>query len=358
MHLIKNTKTTKSVRLFLIKFIVGHTILLAVIFTPLYTEAAGFSFFSDLFSGKSASAQTETYIESNSQNMNLLAAVNSADTVPQPASEIVIVGEEAILPEVGPLNNDPAEKINNSNGQISVYTVRSGDSFAKISKMFDVSVNTILWANDLNKNSGLKVGQELIILPMSGVLHTVVKGDTLSTIAKKYAGDVEEISLFNDFRVTDKLSVGQIIMIPDGEVSFSTRPSVVSSGNTTKVISSASAPTYDGYYQKPFTSGRRTQGIHGYNGVDYAMPVGSQIYAAASGTVLISKNSGWNGGYGNYIAIKHPNNTQTIYGHLSQALVSVGASVTQGQLIGYSGNTGKSTGPHLHFEVRGAKNPF
>jgi murein DD-endopeptidase MepM/ murein hydrolase activator NlpD len=82
------------------------------------------------------------------------------------------------------------------------------------------------------------------------------------------------------------------------------------------------------------------------------------LYAAAGGTVIISKNSGWNGGYGNYVVIQHPNKTQTVYGHMTTTVVSVGQAVTKGQLIGYSGNTGKSTGPHLHFEIRGAKNPF
>jgi murein DD-endopeptidase MepM/ murein hydrolase activator NlpD len=82
------------------------------------------------------------------------------------------------------------------------------------------------------------------------------------------------------------------------------------------------------------------------------------VYAAASGEVIISRASGWNGGYGNYIVIRHPNNTQTLYSHLSRNVVNVGAWVTQGQVIGHVGSTGRSTGPHLHFEVRGAPNPF
>jgi murein DD-endopeptidase MepM/ murein hydrolase activator NlpD len=147
-------------------------------------------------------------------------------------------------------------------------------------------------------------------------------------------------------------------MIPDGEVSSPLRPVTSSNHPTEKLIVSAGGPAYDGYYMKPFIVGTKTQGLHGYNAVDYGMPVGSPIYAAAAGTVIISKSSGYNGGYGKYIVIEHQNSTQTLYGHLSNPIVSVGQSVIQGQLIGYSGNTGKSTGPHLHFEVRGAKNPF
>ena len=85
---------------------------------------------------------------------------------------------------------------------------------------------------------------------------------------------------------------------------------------------------------------------------------GGEVRAAAAGQVIIAKASGWNGGYGSYIVIKHQNGTQTLYGHLSRVDVVVGEKVTQTETIGAIGNSGKSTGPHLHFEVRGGKNPF
>jgi LysM repeat protein len=264
----------------------------------------------------------------------------------------VVTEDDYLIAMINP-STEALEKLVYSNDQISTYVVRSGDNLAKIAEMFDVSVNTILWANDMTKNSPLKVGQNLVILPVSGVMHTVVKGDTLSTIAKKYSGDIREIASFNDLKITDRISIGDTILIPDGQASSSIRPST--SGSSLAVNT---GPTYDGYYIKPFVGGHRTQGIHGYNGVDYGMPVGTSLYAAAAGTVLISKDSGYNGGYGSYVVIKHPNNTQTVYGHMSGVTVSVGQKVTQGQTIGYSGNTGRSTGPHLHFEIRGAKNPF
>jgi murein DD-endopeptidase MepM/ murein hydrolase activator NlpD len=80
--------------------------------------------------------------------------------------------------------------------------------------------------------------------------------------------------------------------------------------------------------------------------------------ASASGKVIVAKSGGWNGGYGSYVVISHPNGTQTLYGHLSAVTVSVGDEVSQGQTIGRMGSTGKSTGVHLHFEIRGARNPF
>lgn len=335
-------------------------LIIGLFMLPTITHAGVFSFITDIFSSQNASAQTEAFIESNSQNMDLLEPAITPDLSINTQGELTVIGDSALLPEVGPSTLAP-DVIDNSNGQISVYIVRAGDTFAGIAKMFDVSVNTILWANDLNRNSVLKTGQTLVILPMSGVIHTVASGDTLQSIAKKYNGDIAEISEFNDIKVNAKLVIGDKIMIPDGEVSFSTRPSVTSGsskGQTAKLVASAGGPEYLGYYKKPFSVGTKTQGLHGYNGVDYGMPVGSPIYAAASGVVIIAKTSGYNGGYGLYVAIQHPNGTQTIYGHMSVVNVFVGQTVTQGQLLGYSGNTGKSTGPHLHFEIRGAKNPF
>ena len=124
------------------------------------------------------------------------------------------------------------------------------------------------------------------------------------------------------------------------------------------MTSGSNVPTYSGYYLRPISGGTRTQGIHGFNAVDLAASVGTPIMASASGKVIISKNSGWNGGYGNYIVIEHPNGTQTLYAHASKVIVFSGQSVVQGQVIGYVGSTGRSTGAHVHFEIRGAKNPF
>jgi LysM repeat protein len=329
-------------------------IIFSFFLTPTLTHAGVISFISGIF-GQEASAETEPVIESNSQTMDLPEPATNFDPTLKVGPEVAIEGGEALLPEVGPSSEAP-DKAGVSSDQISIYIVRSGDTLAKIAEMFDVSVNTILWANDLTKASALKAGQSLVILPISGVMHTVVSGDTLSTIAKKYSGDVAEIASFNDLKVTDKLTVGETIMIPDGQVSSSLRPSATNA--TSRLITSAGGPSYDGYYLKPFIGGHKTQGLHGYNGVDYGMPVGSPLYAAAAGKVIIAKGSGWNGGYGNYVVIQHGNNTQTVYGHMSSVAVSVGQTVVQGQLIGYSGNTGRSTGPHLHFEIRGAKNPF
>jgi murein DD-endopeptidase MepM/ murein hydrolase activator NlpD len=219
--------------------------------------------------------------------------------------------------------------------------------------MFGVTVSTIIGANDI-KNGIIQPGQTLVIFPISGLQHVVKSGDTVSSIAKKYKADTDEILSYNNLAVDVALKVGDTIFIPDAE------PLPVATVGTTRTsgLRGASGPTYSGYYTKPIVGAVKTQGLHGYNGIDFGAPVGTPVYASASGDVIISRNSGWNGGYGVYVVISHANGTQTLYAHLSGTVVGNGYHVAQGQLIGFVGNTGKSTGPHLHFEVRGAKNPF
>ncbi len=297
----------------------------------------------------------------NSQNTTLFASADmghtdTAHTVVAESLSSGVVGSSALYAESGP-EGAMADVVTEGadNGQISLYIVRSGDSYASIAKMFDVSVNTILWANNLSRGAALKVGQELAILPVSGVQHMVKKGDTVASIAKKYKGDPEEIARYNGLSITDKLEVGDTVIVPDGEVPATPKPHVVSA---TSKLRGTSGPAYDGYYAPPLTNYRKTQGLHGYNGVDLASYLGAPVMASAEGDVIIARQGGYNGGYGSYVVIAHPNGTQTLYGHLQSVSVSAGWHVLQGQVIGAQGNTGRSTGTHLHFEVRGAKNPF
>lgn len=301
------------------------------------------------------SAQTET----NSQNIDLLEPIIGAISTSslQAEAEMTIVDGSAVLPEAGPLGTVADIKDNQPPSDlISVYTVHPGDTIETIAKMYNVSANTVRWTNELKKGAVLKPGDNLIILPITGIQHTVKKGETIKGLAKKYGGNFEEIVAYNDLDVNKGLTIGDTIIIPDGEESTivsSTKPG-------SKVPAKYSGPSYSGYFMKPVTSYRRTQGLHGYlhNAIDMAAPLGTSIYAAAEGKVIIAKTGGWNSGYGNYIVISHPNGTQTLYGHLSRINVSVGQRVSKGDNIAGMGSTGKSTGSHLHFEVRGATNPF
>lgn len=238
-----------------------------------------------------------------------------------------------------------------SKDAISIYIVREGDTLSQIASMFEVSVNTIKWANNIT--GAIKPGQMLTILPVSGLKYTVKKGDTLETIAKKYKGDTNEISQFNG--LTGPIAVGDVIIIPNGQETYEPAPSKGGS----KVAATSQSSSYSGYYTNPLPGGRRTQGIHGTNGVDLAAPVGTPIVAAAGGDVIIALEGGWNGGYGTYVVVKHDNGTQSLYAHMSSVAAGKGQRVNAGQVIGYVGNTGRSTGAHLHFEIRGGpRNPF
>ena len=174
----------------------------------------------------------------------------------------------------------------------------------------------------------------------------------------KYKADPQEIVQFNGIEESAPLVVGTSIIIPDGELDVVPQPRFTDSTIPTSPLRGAGGPDYEGYYAKPLATYIKTQGLHGYNAVDLADPTGTPIMAAAAGTVIVSKTSGWNGGYGSYVVIAHANNTQTLYAHMSNNISYVGMKVFQGQVIGYVGETGLATGPHLHFEVRGAKNPF
>ena len=316
---------------------------------PLGVSAGFFSFLTNLFS--SASAEETSY--ENSQTITLLQAPTNADPNPNlGGGDITIVGGTALLPDDGPAGG-LAENTKNiaTSDQISVYIVREGDTLSTIARMYGVSVNTIRWSNDI-KGSAISPGQTLIILPVSGVRHTVKRGDTLASITKLYKGDLEEVLRYNSLKADAKLAIGDVVIVPDGEVAAI---SASEAAPRTQVVTSSKE--YAGYYLKP-VAGRRTQNIHGYNAVDIASPSGTPIQASAAGTVIVSRSSGWNGGYGNYVVIQHPNGTQTLYAHMLAVNVSQGAKVDQGQVIGSVGRSGKATGSHLHFEIRGAKNPF
>lgn len=243
------------------------------------------------------------------------------------------------------------EKGTSGTGEISTYVVREGDTITSIAAMFSVSPNTIRWANNLS-GSTLKVGQELAILPITGVRHKVKSGDTLASIAKKYGANQDDIISYNDLPADHRLAIGDEIIIPDGELTgASGAPSAA-----TKLASGLKEAV--GYYLRPIVGGRKSQGIHGHNAVDLAAPIGTPIMAAADGTVILSRTGGYNGGYGTYIVISHDNGTQTVYAHMSANYVAVGQRVDQGAMIGRIGMTGNTSGPHVHFEIRGAKNPF
>lgn len=325
------------------------------VFSVFNVANAGFFYFGEevLKTNKQNNQKTTSV---NAQNIQLLeSSLNYESTGARGGGDITIVNNNSLLPDSGPLGTiaDIEDKANSD--QISIYVVREGDNLSQIASMFNVSVNTIIWANDIGRGSKITPGQTLIILPISGLKYEVRKGDTVKSIAQKLNSDADEIIQFNDLPSNGQLAEGQTIIVPNGEIapSPSIRP-----GSKSSPVRGANGPSYAGYYLRPIAEGRKSQGLHGYNGVDLADSCGTPVMASASGDVIISRENGWNGGYGNYVVISHSNGTQTLYSHLLSNIVSAGWHVVQGQVIGYIGSTGKSTGCHVHFEVRGAKNPF
>ncbi len=331
----------------------------ALLVTPVFAHAGMLDIF-NIFFNKTATPTKAQTTSLNSQTIPLLQPAVNLD--PNPAKgggDIAVVDGTALAAADGPSGTMADIEEQPQTSQISVYTVRNGDTLSDIADMFNVTVNTIIWANDI-KGRVIHPGDMLIILPVTGIRHTVAKGDTLASIAKKYKGDAAEIGSYNEITGDAALAVGSVLIIPNGEVITATVavPKKTTTGTTAK-LHDAGGPDYGGYYTWPVDGGLVTQGLHGYNGIDIGAAKNTAILAAAEGTVIIAKGGGaWNGGYGNYIVIQHPNGTQTLYAHANQLLVAAGDLVSKGQTIGLVGRTGQATGYHLHFEVRGAKNPF
>ncbi|MBI4137891.1 MAG: peptidoglycan DD-metalloendopeptidase family protein [Candidatus Sungbacteria bacterium] len=325
--------------------------------------AAGF--FLDVlkfFTGADASA-TEVVGESTlpaAASLPLLGAYASLPLTRQDAEaeyaeesifQLQVTQESALVASRNPMGTltDPYQDT------IVVYRVREGDTPSGIASRFGISLNTLLWANNLRAASGIRVGDELVILPVTGVRYGVKKGDTIESIAKTFKGDADEILSFNGLAIGAPLEIGAVLIIPDGELAPPPEQKTSPAPLRSRI---ASLPEYIGYFMRPIFGGRKSRGIHGYNAVDLANSCGLPVLASAPGTAILVRSSGWNGGYGKYAVVTHPNGTQTLYAHLSSILTSVGQFVAQGSQIGIIGSTGNSTGCHLHFEIRGARNPF
>jgi len=357
---------------------------LGLAFAPCSARAG---FFGDLFSKDATAGDVESLTSDspteNSQTLSLLQAnVSSFPILKEKdkkgsSSEVKkekeadsegasynaplnIISENALLATADASSILEEDENAPSLDQVSVYVVRKGDSLSIIAEMFDVSVNTILWANDLDKGSKIKEGDILLILPIDGVEHTVAKGETLKSIAQKYKAEIKDIADFNRLKIDAKLIAGDKLIIPDGEVYVDVPVSTKS--NTKPTAPKTPTKNLAGYYSNPVLGYIKTQGTHGKNAVDLAAPIGTPVYAAADGIVKLAR-MGWNGAYGNLIIIQHPNGTETLYSHLYKIATQTGANVSQGELIGSVGNSGRvrtskgGNGAHLHFEVHGARNP-
>lgn len=335
--------------------------------SPLTSVHAGvISAFTDKFKAifiDSHDDTDDTQVLATTQTMTLFKPTVVDGTTTDGAEGMVDVDQESLQATAGPLRVSTEDVDFPTSDTVSVYEVKKGDTIQTVAKLFGVSVNTIMWANNLTSRS-ISKGDTLIILPITGIKHVVKKGDTLASVAKKYRADAQDIASYNGLSVDATLALGDTVIVPDGEIEIVQSAPAKSKTKTTKgkgtsrLLDSYTYSAPSGFLVRPVVGGTKTQGLHGHNGIDIGAAPGTPVLASASGHVIVAKLGGYNGGYGNMIIIAHDNGVQTVYGHLRDVYVTQGQEVNQGQTIGEVGNTGKSTGPHLHFEVRGAKNPF
>lgn len=237
-----------------------------------------------------------------------------------------------------------------------VYRVERGDTPNGIADKFGIQATTLLGGNPLlsQESSLLQTGIDLIILPVDGVLHDVQPGDTLESIAAQYSIPVEDIIAYapNNLEFPYRLYPETQILIPGAvrDVFVWTPPSLESvRGSSSGGVAPLIVGT--GTFIYPVNSRNFTQYFwYGHPGIDIALPEGTSVVASDTGTVTFA---GWNiYGFGNLIVVNHGNGYETFYAHLSGISVVPGQIVYQGNVIGATGNTGNSSGPHIHFEVR------
>jgi murein DD-endopeptidase MepM/ murein hydrolase activator NlpD len=232
---------------------------------------------------------------------------------------------------------------------IVTYTIQAGDTVQLIADQFGLLPTTIMWSNPAIEDAPdlLRIGQEVIILPLDGAYHEVGEEDTLQWIAEKYQVDSDAIVSceYNTLKgARGALSPGDFLVIPGGEKPYEPRVVTAYAGSVPQGARGT------GRFQWPVL-GRITQGYwYGHRAIDIGAPTGSAVLATDGGFISFA---GWTDvGYGYLIVVDHANGFATYYGHLSNIYVVEGQAVDRGKVIGAVGNTGNSTGPHLHFEVR------
>ncbi|MCP4132655.1 MAG: M23 family metallopeptidase [bacterium] len=219
---------------------------------------------------------------------------------------------------------------------IRTHVIQKGETLSEIAKKYAVSMDTICGSNNLTSYDLIREGARMEIPNMDGILYTMKKGNNLASIAKKYRIPIKKILSKNTIKNADFLPVGKKIFIPDA------RPQNIFPGYLWPVRSKVITCGY-GWRRNPFNRGSKEF----HQGMDIRARY-ERVRSTKYGKITFT---GWLGGYGKTIVIAHPGGCKTLYAHLSRIFVKRGQYVKQGQYIGKSGNTGRSTGAHLHFEI-------
>lgn len=306
----------------------------------------------------------------NSQTVPLLES-NLTPELKNTVSDLSqgIVGEQAIETSEGANTGRDIEKYATS-AAIRKYVVKKGDSIESIARKLKVSKDTVAYAADLEKGESLKAGQVLAIIPVDVPVEKtekVEKVDKTKQIVEKVDKKKEIIVVASEKPkkvvaqvVDDEPEVKQPTVAPVSEPTLKNNPINTQPVEPSTPTGQPGGTIANGYiWPFPAGVGRISQGRHADNAYDFAAPKGTPIYAVYDGTVLIAHPTGYNGGYGLYVVIDFTDGRQAIFGHMSKVIVEAGDVVKRGEIIGYVGNTGYSTGPHLHLGFHGTGgNPY
>lgn len=236
---------------------------------------------------------------------------------------------------------DPSAQENPDRGlYYSAYKVERGDTLSDIADRFDVTLDTLVSFNDIQNARTLRPGSYLKIPSISGIVYVAKAGDDVASIAKANEISADRIIEANGL-MSEKVAPGKTLFLPDARLaSFKLREI---SGDLFRWPARGWITTWYGWDKDPFTGARRF-----HNGIDIGVDMWTPVQAAMEGYVA---DTGYASGLGNYVLLSHHAGWASLYGHLQSVSVKRGQRVSVGTRIGYSGNTGYSTGPHLHFSV-------
>jgi murein DD-endopeptidase MepM/ murein hydrolase activator NlpD len=221
------------------------------------------------------------------------------------------------------------------------YEIKDGDTLSEISKAYNIDVGTLISYNKIEDVRRIWVGASLKIPDTDGLPYIVKNGDSLESIAKNHNIPLNNILDANNLD-SDLISVGDQLFIPGAKISEYDYKKATGTLFVYPTSGRLSSPF--GYRTDPFTGVRRM-----HYGIDMANHVGTAVKSTMSGTVIVIGDQPL--GYGKYIVIRHERGFQSLYGHLDRILVRNGQRISQGQKIGEMGNSGRSTGSHLHFSL-------
>jgi len=219
--------------------------------------------------------------------------------------------------------------------EVKTHIVSPGESLWTIASKHNIDIDTLIGANDINDMNQIMPGDKLTILPVKGIMYRIGPGDSLQDLISKYDLDKEKVMQANNIMNANNISTGENIILPEAKPAF---------GYQDRLNQMFIRPV-GGRISSPF--GPRWGSHH--DGIDYAVPIGTPCKTAGGGRIVYV---GWSAGYGNTVIVEHQRGMRTLYAHLNSFNVRTGQRVNRGQVIARTGNTGRSTGPHVHFEVR------